>query len=95
MVAERETRLGCLKPAIEVTIAMNSPDIGTSATEGRSAARRRGARVTSMVKGVASALDLTDVILIVGPPMVAAVVLGFGDLMTRAIRRGSLTCLHV
>jgi hypothetical protein len=56
-----------------------------SLTSGQDGRHVVGARLNSMAKGVAGGLDLVDVILIVGPPMVAAVMHGFSELMNNHV----------
>ncbi|MDX6325416.1 MAG: hypothetical protein QOK15_1770 [Nocardioidaceae bacterium] len=64
---------------------MELPSIGPSAIEGQGPTQRGGAGLISMARGVAAELDLVDVILIVGPPLIAALVHGFGSLMNSYI----------
>jgi hypothetical protein len=64
---------------------MEVPHTGPSVIEGQGVERRGGARVVSLAQGVAGQLDLVDVILIVGAPLVAFVVHGFSDLMNNYV----------
>ena len=56
---------------------MNAPNVSSSPMDGPGG----GARLRSLARGVAEELDLVDVILIVGPPMVAAVLHLLGNLV--------------
>jgi hypothetical protein len=64
---------------------MELPSIGPPAIEGQGGTQQGGAGLTSMARGVAAELDLVDVILIVGPPLIAALVHGFSNLMNSCV----------